>query len=197
MGIYSGGHSSSSGGIGTSSLIYKFTVTGSVKASIDTGVDAAQAGSGDWTNGDVLEILISARTDQAVVGSLIDCTVNNDGAANYGRQGASVTGAGAPANNNAPGETSWRLACLGDSGTANFNSAINITIPTYAGTTFFKNGNALLNRADSTAANMAWIAYGLYYASTSAITRFKMIPETGGVNFKIGTQLLIYKRTSV
>ncbi len=37
-------------------LVYRYTVTGSDKASIDTGVDTADAGSNDWTNGDLLEI---------------------------------------------------------------------------------------------------------------------------------------------
>src|SRR5262245_2995315 len=42
--------------LGGSSLIYRLTVAGADKASIDTGVDAPDAGSNDWTNGDLLEV---------------------------------------------------------------------------------------------------------------------------------------------
>jgi len=45
-----------SSAIGSSELIYRYTVAGTDKASIDTGVDTAQAGSNDWTNGDLLDI---------------------------------------------------------------------------------------------------------------------------------------------
>ncbi len=51
--------------LGMSSLVYRYTVTGSDKASIDTGVDTADAGSNDWTNGDLLEVFLYSRTDEA------------------------------------------------------------------------------------------------------------------------------------
>jgi hypothetical protein len=174
-------------------LIYRYTVVGSDKASIDTGVDVRDAGSGDWANGDLLEIHLYARTDEATTGSQIDLTLNNDSGSNYDRQSITAnnatTGAGAGL-----AVASWQFVIDGASSAANWFSHVQITIPNYAGTVGFKQGMGSAMHLNSTAAAGEVDWHGLQYRSTSAITRFKVIPDTGGKLLKVGSQLLIYKR---
>lgn len=183
------------GGVGSTSLIYRYTVSGSAKASIDTGVDAAQAGSSDWTNGDLLEIWVYSRTDEAVVNSNLDLTFNNDTGANYDRQ--AITGVNTTAS---AGQllafTALNLFAAGTSTAASYFGTFKIAIPGYADTTGYKVGELYGGHNDSTAANNRLDTQVCTYKSTSAITRLKIAPTTAGKNLAIGTKLLIYKRTS-
>lgn len=71
-----------------------------------------------------------------------------------------------------------------------------LAIPVYAGTAFYKLIEFALGLVDTTAATANRVIYvGVgQYRSTSALTRVKVTPATGGSKFKVGTQLLIYKR---
>lgn len=179
------------GGIGASELIYRYTVTGSDKASIDTGSDTADAGSNDWTNGDLLEIYMQVRTDDAGSSASVNVNLNNDSGANkYKRQiiytsSTSITGL-------ADSSTAWNFNASGSGGTSGFATGIQIVIPNYAGTTFNKAANALTAQLDGN----YQVTSGLMYLSTSAITRLK-VAATGSQKLKVGSQLLIYKRVSV
>lgn len=195
MPIYGGGTGGGGGGsIGSSSLIYRFAVTGADKASIDTTADAANAGTGDWTNGDVLLIYFQARTDNAADADLFDLTFNNDGAANYDWHRFSAANAqivGAPSN----GDTRVQCAIHGAASADSYASGLQVFVPNYSATTFRKTGLihahqpitvAVLNTAPDTR------AIGFGYRSTSAITRVKVACQ-GASKFKIGSTLCVYK----
>ena len=184
-------------GIGSSLLIYRFTVTGSDKSSIDTGVDATQAGSNDWTNGDLLEIYLYARTDEAVANSQVNFTFNNDaGATQYdvGRilnVNTTLSGAAAVARAN------WFAVVAGASCTANVFGLVRMAVPSYAGTVGFKAGELTAYIPDTAAANEYQQVFGCNYRSTSALTRLAVVCNTGAQKLKVGSSLLIYKRPSV
>lgn len=182
------------GYLGGLELVYKYTVAGSDKASIDTGADTADAGTNDWTNGDVLEVFILTRTDDAAATALISIILNNDTGANYDRQvlrGSNVTASAAQSL----GANNWLFNTHGSGGSSGYASSLLISIPTYAGTTFNKQGNSWETVSDSTAGNNSVTAEGLGYRSTSAVTRLKVAAATaGGSKMKVGSQLLIYKR---
>jgi hypothetical protein len=85
MALVTGG-TSGSGGLGSSVLLYDFTVAGADKASIDTGVDtpdAGSAGTSAFAALRMLEIFIIARTDNVASTSAVLTTLNNDSGANY------------------------------------------------------------------------------------------------------------------
>lgn len=178
---------------GMSQLVYRYTVAGSDKASIDTGVDTPDAGSNVWTNGDLLEIYMLIRTDEAVTSSTTNVTLNNDGGANYDSQrvtGNNVTASAA----NALAGTSWQFGLDGASSAANYFSMLSLTIPAYAATVAYKRGAMQETKGDSTAANDVTGQRTLTYRSTGAITRLAIAPNTAGKKLKVGSQLLIYKR---
>ncbi len=178
--------------IGHPVLVYRYTVTGSVKASIDTGVDTAAAGSNDWTNGDVLEVYILVRTDDAGAFVNLALNVNNDTNAIYDLQVLQGNNA-TPSATAVLAGTKWLAGVHGDGGSASYASACHLVIPDYAGTTFNKTGTLTAATSDATAANNEMQVLGYGWRSTAAITRLKIAPNSGA-NLKIGTQLLIYKR---
>lgn len=180
--------------IGSTALVYRYTVSGSDKASIDTGSDSPDAGSNDWTGGDLLEIWMLLRTDNAASGSVVNCTLNNDTGGNYdtNQNGvANTTFSGAVSL----AQTSWAVNAHGSGGSASYAQAIRISMPGYADTTFFKTGDMSLSRPDGTAANNFTAIDSIGYRSTSAVTRLK-IACAGADKLKVGSKLIIYKRLS-
>ena len=179
---------------GMPELIYRYTVTGSDKASIDTGVDTADAGTNDWSNGDLLEIFFYSRTDEAVVSSAYLVTLNNDGSSIYDStflQNVNATVSGG----NTLAAAAWNLNTAGASCASGVFGVTQIAMPNFAGTV--ANKFAVLSGggfADTTAANIRTNARQLGYRSTTAISRFAVAPATAAKKFKVGTQLLIYKR---
>jgi hypothetical protein len=177
---------------GKSELVYRYTVTGSDKTSIDTGVETSDAGSNDWTNGDLLEIWIIARTDKAAVTDEIDLTFNNDGTSIYDRQDFSATNTTVSAAATVA-EASMRMTVHGANGSASYPGLIAMTIADFMGTTFWKVAEMRQRIPDATAANNSMVVRGYGYRSTSALTRAK-VTAIAGQKMKVGSQLLIYKR---
>lgn len=183
------------GYLGGLELIYKYTVTGSDKASIDTGADTADAGTNDWTGGDILEIFFIGRTDDAGATANLDMFVNNDTGANYDWQ--RVTGSNATASANVSlAQNQWRIGVHGSGGSSGYPQSYSLTIPNYAGTTFNKVGTLQESRCDATAGNNEHDSRAFGYRSTSAITRFK-VAAVSTAKLKVGSQLLVYKRRNV
>lgn len=180
------------GYLGGLELVYKYTVTGSDKASVDTGVDTADAGTNDFTNGDVLEIFVYSRTDEAVTSSVLKLVINNDTAANYDRQSFSASGASVSGSQNL-GEGAVLLVTSGASSAANYFGHAQLAIPNYAGTVGYKEFTALYGNATGSGVAQSQAA-AFAYKSTSAITRISIIPNTAAKKLKVGSQLLIYKR---
>ena len=183
----------SGSGVGSSELVYRYTVTGSDKASIDTGADTADAGSNDWTNGDVLEVWVIARTDEAAVTrSTATLVFNNDTGSNYDIEqfralGTSVAGAGAVAG------ASLQIEVPGAGASANYASTGRATIAGFSGTTFYKTMEILTGYNHATAGSNFGSLYVGSWRSTSAITRVKLGCLSTN-KLVVGSELLIYKR---
>ncbi len=178
--------------IGHPVLVYRYEVTGSDKASIDTGVDTPDAGSNDWTNGDILEVYFYSRTDDSPGFTNVNVTVNNDGSSIYDEQiiradNATVSGGSVRA------AALWVFATAGASMGSGVFGTLDMRFQNYAGTVGNKHGVVVFGIADSTAATCAAREYALGYRSTSAMTRLKLAADSTK-KFKVGTQLLIYKR---
>jgi hypothetical protein len=179
--------------IGTPELIYRYTITGTDKASIDTGVDTPDAGSNVWSGGDLLEIIFYSRLDEASTQVAINFTVNNDTGNNYDRQ--ALTGvATTPSAATARGTAAWGGVTLGASATANNFGTTRIEMPNYTGTVGFKTAMMLDAMAETTVGNCRVDAQALTWRSTAAVTRLAVTPATALKKFKVGSQLLIYKR---
>lgn len=182
---------------GAIELVYRYTVSGSDKASIDTGADTAQAGTNDFTNGDVLEVYLHGRTDEAVRLSVVALTFNNDTGANYDRAFLATSAASTtPTGDQSVAASNAVLVIAGDSNAANVAGLMNIVIPDYRNATFYKNAIGQGSVTDTAAANANRQSFSTLYQwrSTSAISRIAVTPATAAKNFKVGTTLLIYKR---
>jgi hypothetical protein len=180
------------GGIGSTELIYRYTVSGSDKTSIDTGADTPDAGSNDWTNGDLLEVWLAARTDDATGTGVVTVTVNNDGGSNYDRQliRGTQTTASASLTNAAAG---WATTVHGSGGTASYPGIVTLAIPDFEGTTFNKVGELLSGILDATGGNNDIRSHAIGWRNTAAIDRLA-VSAGAGQKLKVGSQLLIYKR---
>ncbi len=175
-------------------LVYRYTVTGSDKAGIDTGADTADAGSNDWTNGDLLEVYLYSRTDESVNNSQIDLTLNNDTGSNYDVRRVQDPASGSVSGATSIARANWFFNAPGASDSANYFGFMRLSIHNYAGTVGYKNGQMESGTPDATGGNIYWQTFSQAYRSTSAITRLKVIPDTAAKKFKVGSQLLIYKR---
>ncbi len=175
--------------LGVPVLVYRYTVAGSDKASIDTGSDTADAGSNDWTNGDLLEVFVMGRTDDSSTSGVVSINLNNDTGSNYEYQFVRGSASSASAAN-ASAQAKWVALLAAASDTAGVAGALAMVIPTYAGTTFRKIATLTEVGTDSIATARLW---ALAWNSTSAITRLKL-SAAAGQKLKVGTQLLIYKR---
>lgn len=179
---------------GHSILLYDYEVSGSDKASIDTGVDTPQAGiagTSAFPALRVLEIFIVSRTDDAGASAVINLTVNNDGTGIYDNQRINANNT-TVVGSNAVSQTEWAVATHGSGGSGEAGVA-DIVIPGYAGTTFAKTGRVNTTSPDSTAGNGVVTLRALGYRSTSAITRFK-VAGVGAAKLKVGSRLMIFAR---
>ncbi len=178
-------------GLGLTQLVYRYIVAGTDKASIDTGADTAQAGSNDWTNGDMLNVYMTLRTDDAGATANATVTLNNDGTSIYDGEAIALFNV-TLSNGPNPATAGWAIHVHGSGGSTGYPSSNIIEIPDYAGTTFWKVGWSREGRPDATAANNMVEINAVGYRSTSAITRLA-VAASGSQKFKVGSQLLIYK----
>ncbi len=174
-------------------LVYRYTVTGSDKTSIDTGADTPDAGSNDWTNGDLLEVFIYARTDESVLNSTVNIVLNNDTSSIYDAvRLIGQNSAASSATNLALAR--WFANLPGASSASGVFGSANLVCPNYSGTVGNKSATMVASSPNQTTADAEQVSYIFGYRSTTAITRLKIIPDTAGKKFKVGSQLLIYKR---
>ncbi len=186
------------GGVpGSLELIYRYTVVGADKLSIDTGVDAPDVGSNDWTNGDLLEMYFYGRTDEAVTTSSVQLIFNNDTTAVYDRQRmySQTSSSGSSLSQN--GNSAAFLICGASNGSVAQYSAVEMRMPNYMSSVGDKAFNILdgSNPTGDSAASQFDLWFGEYRAQVP-VTRIKVIPNTSGKKFKIGSQILIYKRVA-
>ena len=156
---------------------------GADAASIDTGAAGIASGFA------ALLVLMQLRTDEAGAISNATITFNNDGGANYDwvaiqDNNSTVTGGQLTATTGVEG------VVHGSGGSANYPSSIEIFIPNYDGTTFYKTGRMLSGVLDATAGNRFAIDREFAYRSTSAISRMA-VAAAAGQKLKAGSRLTI------
>ncbi len=174
-------------------LVYRYTVVGSDKATIDTAVDTPDAGSNDWTNGDLLELYLYSRTDETVLTSVVYLKFNNSSTNIYDRQftvSNNVTTCSSP--NIGTAGVEWDVD--GASQAANYFSHSSAYVPNFTGTVGYKAIGSQSGTAASAAANGQVFNGSHVYRDTAAITRAAISIATAGKKFKVGTQFLVYKR---
>jgi hypothetical protein len=182
-------------GPGSLELVYRYTVTGSDKASIDTGVDTPQAGTNDWSNGDLLEIRASMRTNEAGITSAMSMIFNNDTTAVYERHGIADFANSAPSVFQGFGQTFMHQYCVGNSGLHSQNfGTLKMDIQDYLSSAKFKSVLAQNATMDDVMANVIYRTEAYLYCSTSPLSRMKFTPVSPATAFKVGSQVLIYKR---
>lgn len=185
-------------GPGGLELVYKYTVTGSDKASIDTGVDTPDAGTNDWTNGDLLEIFVYGRTDEVTVSSVMGMFFNNDtNVANY--KIGFLRGQSSTASAGSSTTASAFFPLPGASATGNAFGVAQGCIPNFNELVGYKTIliAAIIADAVDGGNNVPYeILSSCLWKNTAAINRILIQPNTSGKKLKVGSRLLIYKRTS-
>lgn len=170
--------------------IYDFTIAGADQAAIDTAVDNGGTTAPFPTNGTMLEIFATLRTDDAAAFHDINLTFNNDTSSIYERQymvaGNTTQVDGAEAAN-----PNFAFHVHSANGSASYPGSVEIAVPNYAGTTFWKTGTAKVSSNDATTGNSKAGMYGFGYRSTSAITRVKIAGQSTA-KLKVGSRVVIY-----
>lgn len=166
-------------------LLYDNTL-GAPAATLDTGANAIPAGHRD------LIVYVIARFSDAGL-SLSTCGIqfNGDTGANYdfavirnhiGSAAAAQGFAATSANvGNMPAATA----------TANYPGVVQLAIPSYDATTFFKTLTGTLGNTGSASSMTEVWTVGATWRSTAAINRIVLIDTNGG-NFVTGSRLVIY-----
>lgn len=179
-------------GAGHPELIYHYETTGA-QASIDTGVDTRQAGSGDWTNGYLLRIDMNIRSTRAA-GNTTDAlllTFNNDTSGLYTYQ--RVSGTNTTFNGTAGAlATAFNPVIPTQDIPGSYFGHILVEVPNYAKNGIGK-GVTMTNFGSSTAAGSVFggTSHGSY-GGTSPITRVK-IAVSVGPNLSTGSSISITK----
>lgn len=175
-------------------LLYDFTVGGATgQASIDTLVDGTTGSLDQSFN--VLEIWITARTDTA--GTIAHCglTVNNSTGAKYCAETVSFNNT-TTLPGGTTGQTAWTGFDVHASGeTTSHATAIRISFPAYADTTFYKSGEATVAGAAGTPANAFARLIGMTWEGTTGISRVRFaVPQPATGNLIPGSRMTIYAR---
>jgi len=182
--------------VGNSVLLYDYTVSGSDKATIDTGVDEPDAGISGTNPFEalrLLEIHLYARTDNAVTFDSATITFNNDASAIYDRINMRDTNT-TLAQDNSLAQTAFVYNVAGASLASGVFGTFQLTIPNYAGADGNKFGFFHNSVVDTAAANTRIQTGALGYRSASALTRLAVTPFSGGQKYKVGTRLTIFAR---
>jgi hypothetical protein len=140
----------------------------------------------------VLEIFAQARTDEAVAGSFLALTLNNDTGNNYVGVADFSTGTSSSFSNY-PARANIPMISHGSSGSA-WASSHHVTVPNYLGTTFAKTLLLIDGEVDVTAANKQIEFVSFVWDNTAALSRLKIATLTAAKKLKVGTTLTIYKR---
>lgn len=173
---------SAGGGAGGLKSLYTSTLA-SPAASIDTGAGGIASGHG------TLIVVFCGHTSGAGTDVGVNITVNNDSSALYDLQ--QIQGANATATASlAQAQTHWGLDLIGTNASDSYSSTIELTIPLYDQTTFWKSGwgGASLPYSQSTAQHVGLYAIG--YRATTAISRLAVAAVTG--NLVTGSSLTVY-----
>lgn len=131
-----------------------------------------------------LRIFLSGRSSKSAEIDTLKIQFNSDTGTNYEQIVSSFYGSTAPAVTQLVSQTSISLGDFpANTGTANVAGSLALSIPNYAGTTFYKGSNSLGQGRYTNAVTGQYVA-GIW-KNTAAITSIKLLLTTG--NFMTGT----------
>lgn len=136
-----------------------------------------------------LAISLVGRSDVAATTTALQIRFNNDTGSNYDYTQASFI----PTPGGSAADAATSIVCgslLGATAPASTPTVMNLHLPNYAATVFFKEvTGTVFSRYGATTSNLA-IVFGGNWRSTAAITRVTVFPAAG--NFILGSRLSIY-----
>lgn len=186
---FPGGDLETAGGSGSGAgltVLYDSGYLGADQASIDTGAGGIAAGHS------CLLIIGYFRTSNAVGNDNLVLVLNNDASANYAISRIQASGASV-AGSSFSGLSAATIASIpGANAPANYFGSVHGTIAAYDNTQNFKSGSFTSEGMSTTAANSVESVYGFTYQSTAAISQLAVKSQTGGVNLKAGSRLIVY-----
>lgn len=141
-----------------------------------------------------LKIIVQARSDTAAVVQDVHIFFNNDTGSNYDVEINTANNTTVAASVQVAGATNYVGQITAASSTANMAGSIEITIPNYSGSTFYKNFISLSGHSRDTAVTGQYnrIAMG-QWRNTAAITRVTLAPTAN--NFIAGSVATLYGLT--
>jgi hypothetical protein len=158
------------------------SILGADAASIDTGANAIDQAFA------AIEVIILARTTEAVDLSSVAIRVNGDSGANYDLVLVQANNTTAQAAQTLVA-TSWGHTVPGANGETGAVAEIRFVILGYAATTFHKVAEGSRAVPDDTAANNRAVAFAHRWKSTNAINQLSVAAASG--NLKAGSRLTI------
>jgi hypothetical protein len=143
-----------------------------------------QLPSGNYNH---LRLIFQGRTAAAVIAAGVNVRFNSDTGANYDHNYMTTVGTTTPAMTDAAGQTSAVIGAVpGASATANFAGLVELRIPLFSGTTFYKNAFARSMWYDGTNRNQRWSS--IAWLNTAAITAVGIFSSNG--NWLVGSGAL-------
>lgn len=141
-----------------------------------------------------LKIIVQARSDSAQSGQDVHIHFNGDTGNNYDIQISQANNTTVSASVAVAGATNYIGQIPAGSDTANFAGSIEITIPNYSGSTFYKNYIGISGHARATAVSNQYnrVATG-QWRNTAAITQVTLLPTAN--NFIAGSVATLYGLT--
>lgn len=131
------------------------------------------------------------RSATAATADNLGVRFNNDSGTNYQYQQLTATGSSVTtANGSGQSKILSANNVIGNSATANYATAVEIWVPEYASTTFFKSCIVTFGGGTTTAAFAAGVDGT--WSSTSAITRVDVATNAMAGNFLAGSTLTLY-----
>lgn len=138
-----------------------------------------------------LRILVTCRSDAAVLATPLNMRFNSDTGANYHYQTMAAQQAALSAAEGVNQTSLGIREMTGASAAASHPASFTIDVPWYGGTTFFKNAlaQATWNNGTATGAITIWNTGG-HWRNTGAITSITLLPGSG--NFISGSSFALY-----
>lgn len=177
---------SGSSGAGGLIVLYDSGYLGVDTASFDTGANGVASGHF------CLVIIGYLRSTASVTADNVLMVINNDTSALYNASrlqnlGTTVSGISLAA------QTSALVGdCPGATATASLFGSMRGHMPAYDGISNFKAGNFESNVAQGPTGSSIINLNAITYQSTTAISRIKLLPGTGGASWKAGSRLIVY-----
>jgi hypothetical protein len=167
----------------TFTLITSYAVTGASTSVIDlTSIPST------YTD---LCLKLSIRHDTAGGEDTPYIRFNNDSASNYDQVFGSARGSGVPSSSSGSTNSFWIGTVAGAGDTSGSFSSIDIYIPNYAGTTYYKTVDSK-SVTEGMVGSLYTRNFGGHWKSTSAINRITVGITSAGYKFVVGSTAYLY-----